>query len=100
MAMPIRSRSFFGELVNILHPYSVMRLLAEGKTNENASVIWQYGPLVDAGWATEEEFVPQARRIETFLITTEGSSDVHILKHALALLRPGIADFFRFIARE
>jgi hypothetical protein len=25
------------------------------------------------------------------------SSDVHILKHALALLRPRIADFFRFI---
>ena len=90
-------RSFFGELVNILHPYSVMRLLAEGKANENASVTWQYGPLVDAGWATEHEFIPNARRSETFLIATEGSSDVHILRHALALLRPGIADFFRFI---
>jgi hypothetical protein len=90
-------RSFFGGLVDILHPYSVMRLLAEGKANENASVTWQYGPLVGAGWATEQEFVPGARRTETFLIATEGSSDVHILKHALALLRPGIADFFRFI---
>ncbi|HEY6766758.1 MAG TPA: HEPN/Toprim-associated domain-containing protein [Candidatus Sulfotelmatobacter sp.] len=90
-------RSFFGGLVGILHPYSVMRLLAEGKENGNASVIWQYGPLLDAGWATEQEFVAGARRTETFLIATEGSSDVHILKHALALLRPGIADFFRFI---
>jgi hypothetical protein len=90
-------RSFFGELVNILHPYSVMRLLAEAKANENASVTWQYGPLVQAGWATEDEFIPNARRTETFLIATEGSSDVHILGHALALLRPGIADFFRFI---
>jgi len=89
-------RSFFGGLVNILHPDSVMRLLAEGKANENASVTWQYGPLVVAGWATEQEFIPNARRTETFLIATEGSSDVHILKHALALLRPGIADFFRF----
>ena len=52
---------------------------------------------MQAGWATEREFVPHARRTETFLIATEGSSDVHILKHALALLRPGIADFFRFI---
>ncbi len=52
--------------------------------------MWQYGPLVEAGWATEREFVPHARRTETFLIATEGSSDVHILKHALALLcRPG-----------
>ena len=83
--------------MDILHPYSVVRLLAEGKANENASVIWRYGPLVDAGWATEQEFIPDARRTETFLIATEGSSDVHILKHAMALLRPGIQDFFRFI---
>jgi hypothetical protein len=90
-------RSFFGQLVNILHPYSVLRLLAEAKGNEDAPVVWQYGPLVQAGWATDREFVPHARRTETFLIATEGSSDVHILKRALALLRPGIADFFRFI---
>ena len=74
-----------------------MRLLAEGNGNDNATVAWQYGPLVHAGWATEGEFVSGARRAETFLIATEGSSDVHILKYALALLRPGIADFFRFI---
>lgn len=90
-------RSFFGALVDILHPYSVLRLLAEAKANKEAPVVWQYGPLVQAGWATEREFVPCARRTETFLIATEGSSDVHILKHALVLLRPGIADFFRFI---
>ena len=90
-------RSYFGELVNVLHPYSVMRLLAEGNGNDNATVVWQYGPLVHAGWATKGEFVSGARRAETFLIATEGSSDVHILKYALALLRPGIAAFFRFI---
>lgn len=90
-------RSFFGSLVDILHPYSILRLFAEAKANEDAPVVWQYGPLVQNGWATEREFVPHARRTETFLIATEGSSDVHILTHALALLRPGIADFFRFI---
>lgn len=90
-------RSFFGGLVDILHPYSVLRLLAEAKENEDVPVVWQYGPLVQAGWASEQEFVPDARRTETFLIATEGSSDIHILKHALALLRPGISDFFRFI---
>lgn len=80
-------RSFFGALVDILHPYSVLRLLAEATANKEAPVVWQYGPLVQNGWATEREFVPCARRTETFLIATEGSSDVHILKHALALLR-------------
>ena len=90
-------RSFFGELICILHPYAVLRLLAAAEANEDAPVVWQYGPLVDAGWAGDQEFVPNARRTETFLVATEGSSDAHILKHALELLRPEIADFFRFI---
>lgn len=90
-------RSFFGELLGFLNPYSILRLLAETKANDHVHVVWQYGPLVENGWATEQEFLPHARRTETFLIATEGSSDVHILKHALNLLRPGIADFFRFI---
>ncbi|NKK70076.1 hypothetical protein GFM13_06660 [Rhizobium leguminosarum bv. viciae] len=90
-------RSFFGGLVGILHPYSILRLLAEAKGNQDAPVVWQYDPLVENGYAAAREFVPHARRTETFLIATEGSSDVHILKHALALLRPGISDFFRFI---
>jgi hypothetical protein len=42
-------RSFFGALVGILDPYSVLRLLAEAKANEDAPVVWQYGPLVQAG---------------------------------------------------
>ena len=90
-------RSYFSGLVGILHPYCILRLLAENGENAKALVVWQYGPLVEAGWATGAEFFANARRTETFLIATEGSSDVHILKHALSLLRPGIADFFRFI---
>ncbi|WP_417316028.1 HEPN/Toprim-associated domain-containing protein [Cycloclasticus pugetii] len=90
-------RSFFTALVDILDPYSLLRLFAEVEANKDAAVDWQYGPLVEAGWAAESEFVPNARRTETFLIATEGSSDVHILKHALDLLRPEVADFFRFI---
>jgi hypothetical protein len=88
-------RTFFGGLINILHPYSVLRMLSDA--NGDAPVVWQYGPLVESGYALEREFVPHVRRTETFLIATEGSSDVHILKHALALMRPGIADFFQFI---
>jgi HEPN/Toprim N-terminal domain 1 len=84
-------------LINILHPYAVLRILAQNQSNLDANVVWQYGPLVSSGWATESEFVPGARRTQTFLIATEGSSDTHILQHAFLLLRPEIADFFRFI---
>jgi hypothetical protein len=67
-------RGFFVGLIEFLHPYSVLRLLAEGEANADLPVVWQYGPLVQAGWATDKEFVPHARRNETFLIATEGSS--------------------------
>jgi len=90
-------RSFFGGAVSILNPYSVLRLLADGKENQGAQVVWQYGPLVEGGYANSEDFVPEARRPETFLIATEGSSDVHVLQRALTLLRPEIQDFFRFV---
>ena len=87
----------FEGLINILHPYSILRLLAENKENRTSEVVWQYGPLVNAGWANEDEFVPNAGRNQTFLIATEGNTDGLILKHAFSLLRPEIADFFRFI---
>ena len=90
-------RSYFGNLLGFLPPYAILRLLADNPANVGVPVVWQFGPLVSAGWADEAEFKPGARRIQTFLIATEGSSDTRILKHALALLRPGIADFFRFI---
>ena len=90
-------KSYFGNLIGILHPYSLLRLLAENHENRRAQLVWQYGPLVSAGWADNSEFEPNARRTQTFLIATEGSSDAYILKHAFSLLCPKIADFFRFI---
>ena len=52
-------RNFFGSfLVNILHPYSVLRLLAEIEANKDAPVVWLDGPLVQAGWATERSLCP------------------------------------------
>lgn len=90
-------RSHFAELVGILHPYSLLRVLAESPANLEAELVWQYGPLAHAGWASDEDFVPAARRGQTFLIATEGSSDARIIKHALSILRPEIFDFFRFI---
>lgn len=90
-------RGYFAGLIGVLHPYSVLRLLAENTANLDENVVWQYGPLVDAGWATASEFTPDARRTERFLIATEGSSDAHVLRHAFSLLRPEIVDFFHFI---
>jgi hypothetical protein len=82
------------------HPYSVMRLLAENPRNLNALVTWDYGPLVSNGYASEEEFTCSRRDQDCFLIVTEGGSDAAMLRHAISLLRPQIADFFRYIDME
>ena len=71
--------------------------MGQNTSNLDTDVVWQYGPLVEAGWSSESEFTHEARRNQTFLVATEGSSDTHILKHAISLLRPEISDFFRFI---
>jgi hypothetical protein len=89
--------SYFSRSINILHPYLMLRILAENPTNRTTDVVWKYGPLVEGGWAEAGEFQGDARRTDTFLIATEGSSDAHILRHALQLLRPNVLDFFRFI---
>jgi hypothetical protein len=90
-------RSYFAYLVRFLHPYVLLRLIAEHPANLELSLDWKYGPLVSNGWAEENEFGAGARRAQTYLIATEGSSDTHILSRAFQILCPEIADFFRFI---
>lgn len=77
-----------------------LRLLAENPANHALDVTWAFTPLVEAGWAEREEFRPGPAVEQQFLIVTEGSSDATILQKALRLLRPHIADFFRFVDME
>ncbi|MNJ48106.1 hypothetical protein D3C77_432910 [compost metagenome] len=93
-------RSQFGDLISFLGPYSTLRILAENPANLDLEVVWDYGNFVDAGWAKNEDFTAGARRSQTYLIATEGTSDTHILKRSFALLRQNIEDFFRFIDIE
>lgn len=90
-------QSFLAGVLGFLHPYSALRLLAENKNNLDQDVKWQYGPLVHSGWAKESEFQPSARRVQKFLIVTEGHTDATILDLAIRAIRPEIHDFFSFI---
>ncbi len=90
-------RSFFGASVCILSAYSMLQVFGSGQSNREAEVIWQYGPIVEAGWVQLDAFLPGTRRKEALLIATEGTSDARILRRAVDVLRPDIADFFRFI---
>ncbi|EPJ2812734.1 HEPN/Toprim-associated domain-containing protein, partial [Pseudomonas putida] len=93
-------QSYFRSAVCILHPYSMLQVFFKNPLNADAEVIWQYGPIVEAGWVKLEEFQPIIPRQHTILVATEGSSDARILKHALDLLCSDVSDFFRFVDLE
>jgi hypothetical protein len=54
----------------------------------------------EGGWAKRSDFVKPLDQSKRFLIVTEGSSDAAIIKHALGILKPHIADFFDFVDME
>ena len=87
----------FLEMIEFLSPYAILRALSEVKENADSKVTWLFGPLAENGWADHSDFYGDARRTDRFLVATEGSSDVHILKKAFRLLRPDVIDFFSFI---
>ena len=94
---PHSEQSYFVQTVNVLGPYATLRLLAECPDNLTLPVEWGYAPLVNSGWIDPEAARTGPMRHQRTLVATEGSSDVHILSHALSLLRPEVADFFQFI---
>lgn len=91
------AKSYFASKIHMLSPYSMLQVFGQCEANRDAEVVWQYGPLVDAGWASLLEFAAGASRSQTILVATEGTTDSRILKRAFATLRPDIADFFRFV---
>lgn len=90
-------RSFFGASVCILSAYSMLQVFGRGETNRDAEVMWQYGPIVEAGWVSLDAFHAGIRRTDSLLVATEGTSDARILRRAIDVLQPDVADFFRFI---
>lgn len=90
-------KSYFASRVVLLSPYSMLQVFGRSELNQDAEVIWEYGPLVDAGWASASDFAAGASRQETILVATEGTTDSRILKRAIEVFCPDIADFFRFV---
>ena len=83
--------------VDGLSAYSLIRILAANPTARNLAVTWQFADVANGGWAPREHFTAPVRQRSRFLVVTEGSSDVQIIRHALALLTPDLADFFDFV---
>jgi hypothetical protein len=89
--------SYLSRKLCILSSSSMLQIFALNPKNADAEVVWQFGPIVNAGWVDREAFCAGARREQAILVATEGASDARILRRALDVLRPDVADFFRFI---
>ncbi|MHC2357810.1 hypothetical protein ACVMB3_007333 [Sinorhizobium meliloti] len=89
--------SYLSAKVCILSAASMLLIFAQDPRNAEAEVMWQFGNIVSAGYVERKAFVAGADRGQTILVATEGASDARILRRALELLRPDVADFFRFI---
>ncbi len=89
--------SYLSARLCILSAASMLLIFNLNVENALAEVTWQFGPIVNAGWVNRESFKPGVRRKQKILLATEGASDVRILRRALDLLRPDIADFFHFV---
>ncbi|MER8394125.1 HEPN/Toprim-associated domain-containing protein [Mesorhizobium sp. M1340] len=83
-----------------LSAYTVMHLLARNPWASELHVQWAFNDVEQGGYASREDFVRPLDPSNRFLIVTEGSSDAAILRHALKILRPHVADFFDFVDME
>ncbi|MHB8268595.1 HEPN/Toprim-associated domain-containing protein [Bradyrhizobium sp.] len=97
---PDQARYGAAEGMENLSAYTILHLLAANPTARGLPVQWAFNDVEDGGWAKRSDFVRPVDQASRFLIVTEGSSDAAIIRHALRLLKPHIADFFDFVDME
>ena len=91
------AQSNAAEAMENLSAYTILQLLALNPSCRSLPVCWQFKDVEDEGWAKRSSFIRPVDQPQRFLIVTEGSSDALVLKHALQILKPHIADFFDFV---
>ena len=80
-----------------IHPYIILRLLAENSKNLDYNVEWRYNDVLENGWVKEEDIIPKLKSSDKVLIVTEGKTDSSVLKKAISELYSNISHFFEFI---
>lgn len=83
--------------VESLSAYTILRLMALNPNAQDLPVNWQFADSEASGWIDRRTIVRPLDASHRFLVVTEGSSDAHIMQHALKLLKPHLADFFDFV---
>lgn len=86
-----------GAFFENLDPYLILRLLGENAANLERDLVWGVHDVIEGGWVENDEVFESLADERKFLIVTEGSTDSNILKTALPLVAPDVADFFNFV---
>ena len=90
-------KRIIGEFFESLHPYIILRLLAENEANLELYVIWRYREIINNHYIKKDEIFQSLEDKDKILIVTEGTTDSFILRRTLDVLYPHISDFFKFI---
>lgn len=89
--------SWHGTTFENMDPYITLRILIENPANADLHLQWRYADVLEGGWTEMEVLSPSLSDSSKILIVTEGSSDSFVIRRAIELLFPDIADFFSFI---
>lgn len=88
------------ELLENIDPYIVLRLLLQNPKNNKKQLVWRFADMLESGWLSMEEIHENLSQKEKYLIVTEGSSDIFVIKKAFQILMPEISDFFCYVDME
>lgn len=86
-----------GEFLEMIHPYIILRLLAENSDNLDYEVEWRYNDIIENGWVKRSNVILPISQKDKILIVTEGSTDSFIIKKTIHELYEHIEDLFDFI---
>lgn len=88
---------FVGEFFENIDPLITIRLLAENSKNLKKNIVWRYHDVLDGGWIEKEDVFREPDDSQKFLIVTEGTTDLFVIKKGLELFHSDVIDFFNFI---
>ena len=97
LGMNLTTARAVGEGMENFSPYIILQMLADNPSAAALPVNWQFADLETGGWVQRDEVVKRPDQPNRFLIVTEGSSDANVIRHAIAVLKPHLADFFDFV---
>ena len=63
-------------------------MLVENEDNLSKRLIWRYSDLLCEGWVEEDSLYEELTDKDKYLIITEGTNDLFILKKEIDLLHP------------